>query len=70
MTLLTESKSQKEEIDDPLERMLKQTGCIELHYQVAECIAETQDWRKCQDQVQKFKVCMEKYRKSREELYK
>lgn len=37
--------------EDPVESMLKRTGCIELHYKVQECIAETGDWRKCQDVV-------------------
>lgn len=49
------------EVEDPVEVMLKRTGCIELHYKVQECIAETQDWRKCQDQVQEFKACMKIY---------
>ncbi|XP_020293369.1 cytochrome c oxidase assembly factor 4 homolog, mitochondrial [Pseudomyrmex gracilis] len=46
------------EIEDTVERMLKKTGCMELHYQVQNCIAEHQDWRKCQDEVKKFKECM------------
>ncbi|XP_011299880.1 cytochrome c oxidase assembly factor 4 homolog, mitochondrial [Fopius arisanus] len=61
---MTNSKDVEAEEDiDPVERMLKKTGCIELHYEVQDCIAETQDWRKCQDQVQKFKVCMGEYQK-------
>ncbi|KAI8122541.1 Peptidyl-tRNA hydrolase [Lucilia cuprina] len=36
---------------DPVEVMLKKTGCIELHYKVQECIAETGDWRSCQDKL-------------------
>ncbi|XP_029052010.1 uncharacterized protein LOC114880301 isoform X2 [Osmia bicornis bicornis] len=34
-----------------------------------ECIAETQDWRKCQEQVKKFKVCMDEYQRKREKSY-
>ncbi|XP_022915747.1 cytochrome c oxidase assembly factor 4 homolog, mitochondrial [Onthophagus taurus] len=49
------------EITDPVEEMLKKTGCINLHYKVQECIAETQDWRKCQVQVAEFKKCMVNY---------
>ncbi|KAK2589053.1 hypothetical protein KPH14_001890 [Odynerus spinipes] len=56
-------ENQGDDVVDPVEQMLKKTGCIELHYQVQECIAETQDWRKCQDHVQKFKVCMEEHSK-------
>lgn len=44
--------------EDPVELMLKRTGCIELHYKVQECIAETGDWRRCQGAVQEFKTCM------------
>ncbi|XP_060519785.1 cytochrome c oxidase assembly factor 4 homolog, mitochondrial [Cylas formicarius] len=51
----------KQEITDPVEEMLKKTGCIELHFKVQECITETQDWRKCQKPVQNFKKCMEAY---------
>ncbi|KAG6465750.1 cytochrome c oxidase assembly factor 4 homolog, mitochondrial [Manduca sexta] len=48
--------------DDPVESMLKKTGCLELHYKVQECIAETKDWRKCQDVVNSFKDCIEKHK--------
>ncbi|XP_063708028.1 cytochrome c oxidase assembly factor 4 homolog, mitochondrial [Culicoides brevitarsis] len=53
--------SDKNDVEDPVEVMLKRTGCIELHYKVQECIAETQDWRKCQDVVKTFKECMSEY---------
>lgn len=46
---------------DPVEQMLKRTGCIELHYRVQECIAETGDWRQCQETVKEFKLCMQSY---------
>ncbi|XP_023024158.1 uncharacterized protein [Leptinotarsa decemlineata] len=52
----------KQEISDPVEEMLKKTGCIKLHYKVQECIADTKDWRKCQDQVSQFKKCMARYK--------
>lgn len=48
-------------VEDPVEQMLKRTGCIELHYKVQECIAETGDWRQCQETVKEFKACMQKY---------
>ncbi|XP_037916556.1 cytochrome c oxidase assembly factor 4 homolog, mitochondrial [Hermetia illucens] len=54
---------------DPVEAMLQRTGCIELHYKVQECIAETQDWRKCQDQVKDFKKCMETYTEQQRAKY-
>ncbi|CAK9831127.1 Cytochrome c oxidase assembly factor 4 homolog, mitochondrial [Anthophora retusa] len=62
-------ESTQQDVVDPVEEMLKKTGCMELHYQVQECIAETQDWRMCQEQVKKFKVCMDKYQRKREESY-
>ncbi|XP_067628501.1 cytochrome c oxidase assembly factor 4 homolog, mitochondrial [Eurosta solidaginis] len=49
------------ENEDPVELMLKKTGCIELHYKVQECIAERGDWRRCQGVVKDFKQCMQKY---------
>lgn len=64
--IVKKQTNQVDEVIDPVEQMLKKTGCIELHYQVQECIAETQDWRKCQDHVKKFKVCMEEYNKRKQ----
>ncbi|KAI1295330.1 Cytochrome c oxidase assembly factor 4 -like protein, mitochondrial [Halotydeus destructor] len=46
--------------EDPVERMLKQTGCYDQHYAVQECMFENRDWRKCQDHVKTFKECMAK----------
>ena len=67
MTVKLRSTIQQQDVEDPVEEMLKKTGCMELHYQVQECIAETQDWRKCQEQVKRFKICMDEYKKKREE---
>ncbi|KAJ6647194.1 Cytochrome c oxidase assembly factor 4 like, mitochondrial, partial [Pseudolycoriella hygida] len=58
-----------EAVDDPVELMLKKTGCITLHYKVQECIAETQDWRKCQDIVKDFKSCMQIYINQQQSRY-
>ncbi|XP_049819089.1 cytochrome c oxidase assembly factor 4 homolog, mitochondrial [Aethina tumida] len=55
----------KTEITDPVEEMLKKTGCLELHYNVQECIADKKDWRKCQDQVTEFKECMQRYQQKK-----
>lgn len=63
---MTDNSSAIEEtIIDPVEEMLKKTGCIELHYEVQDCISTTQDWRACQKQVQHFKQCMEEYQSRR-----
>ncbi|XP_028452036.1 cytochrome c oxidase assembly factor 4 homolog, mitochondrial [Perca flavescens] len=53
--------------DDPVERMISRTGCAELHYAVQECMAEHQDWRVCQSQVQTFKDCMMNFQIARKE---
>ena len=47
--------------EDPVDLMLKKTGCIDFHHKVQECIAETGDWRQCQDKVKEFKECMRNY---------
>lgn len=61
-------RSRKEDDeDDPVERMISRTGCAELHYAVQECMAEHQDWRLCQSQVQTFKDCMMNFQNARKE---
>lgn len=37
--------------EDPVESMIKKTGCLPLHYAVIDCMADHRDWRKCQPQV-------------------
>lgn len=54
--------------EDPVENMLKKTGCIELHYKVQECIALSQDWRKCQDEVNAFRNCMSKHQQEKTKI--
>ncbi|ELT95256.1 hypothetical protein CAPTEDRAFT_31064, partial [Capitella teleta] len=46
---------------DLVENAIKKTGCLELHYNVQECMADHKDWRKCQDDVKKFRRCMTDY---------
>ncbi|XP_046906463.1 cytochrome c oxidase assembly factor 4 homolog, mitochondrial [Hypomesus transpacificus] len=60
-------RSRSEEEDDPVDQMISRTGCADLHYAVQECMAEHQDWRKCQTQVQTFKECMMAFQNSRKE---
>ncbi|XP_034461519.1 cytochrome c oxidase assembly factor 4 homolog, mitochondrial [Hippoglossus hippoglossus] len=60
-------RSRNDDEDDPVDRMISQTGCAELHYAVQECMAEHQDWRVCQSQVQTFKDCMMDFQKARKE---
>jgi len=49
--------------EDPVTKAIEKTGCLELHYAVQECMADHQDWRKCQDDVKKFAQCMQNYQK-------
>uniref|UniRef100_A0A3Q2WM41 Cytochrome c oxidase assembly factor 4 homolog n=2 Tax=Haplochromini TaxID=319058 RepID=A0A3Q2WM41_HAPBU len=60
-------RSRKDDEDDPVEQMISRTGCAELHYAIQECMAEHQDWRACQSQVQTFKDCMMNFQKARKE---
>lgn len=57
------------EDEDPVTLMLQKTGCLEKHYKVQECIAETQDWRKCQEIVKEFKDCMQVYTDEQRKKY-
>lgn len=52
--------SSEDSVVDPVEEMLKKTGCIDLHYAVQECMAEHRDWRKCQEAVRNFQMCIER----------
>ncbi|KAK2870972.1 hypothetical protein Q8A67_023499 [Cirrhinus molitorella] len=49
------NRSRSEDEDDPVDGMISRTGCAQLHYALQDCMAEQQDWRKCQTEVQKFK---------------
>ena len=57
----TTREEEEEEEDDPVIRAIQKTGCLELHYALQECMAERQDWRKCQDSMLNFKNCMNDY---------
>ncbi|XP_041469341.1 cytochrome c oxidase assembly factor 4 homolog, mitochondrial-like [Lytechinus variegatus] len=52
------SRPDPDDEEDPVEKMISQTGCLELHYAVQECMADNRDWRKCQDHVSAFKKCI------------
>ncbi|XP_068187642.1 cytochrome c oxidase assembly factor 4 homolog, mitochondrial isoform X1 [Antennarius striatus] len=60
-------KQDNDDEDDPVDRMISRTGCAELHYAVQECMAEHQDWRACQSQVQTFKNCMMNFQNKKKE---
>ncbi|TRY61501.1 hypothetical protein TCAL_03717 [Tigriopus californicus] len=44
---------------DLVERSLKASGCLELHYQVQACMVDHKDWRKCREPVQAFRECIQ-----------
>ncbi|KAL4228447.1 Cytochrome oxidase assembly factor 4 [Mactra antiquata] len=50
--------------EDPVDKMIKKTGCSELSYAVQECFVETRDWRQCQKQIGEFKKCIDDFKKS------
>ncbi|KAJ1345767.1 Cytochrome oxidase assembly factor 4 [Parelaphostrongylus tenuis] len=48
------------EVEDPVEVLIRRTGCWDQHIAVVDCMGEKGDWRQCQVQVQQFKECMSK----------
>lgn len=48
---------------DPVEEMIKKTGCLQQHYDVQECMGEHRDWRMCQDKVKVFQACIAQSKK-------
>ncbi|XP_058041394.1 cytochrome c oxidase assembly factor 4 homolog, mitochondrial [Ahaetulla prasina] len=65
----TQTREEEEE-EDPFDQMIQRTGCATFHYAVMECMAEHQDWRKCQEQVQSFRACMTEHQKQKAEEVK
>ena len=62
----TQKSSEDDDDDeDHVEKMLNKAGCIKEHYAVQECMAETKDWRQCQEHVQKFKQCIDNSRRAK-----
>ncbi|CAG9531611.1 unnamed protein product [Cercopithifilaria johnstoni] len=54
-------KERPEEAYDPFERAIRKTGCWKEHLMCAECIGDTKDWRECNEELQKFRSCMQNY---------
>uniref|UniRef100_A0A915CP60 Actin n=1 Tax=Ditylenchus dipsaci TaxID=166011 RepID=A0A915CP60_9BILA len=52
----SEAKDKDEE--DRVESLIRGSGCWENHIQVVDCMSEHGDWRKCQEQLSQFKMCM------------
>lgn len=53
--------------EDPVDKMMEKIGCGEQHYQVQLCMMENKDWRKCQEPVRQFKLCVEESKKKQEQ---
>ena len=60
-----EKSEDDDDEEDHVEKMLKKAGCAKEHYAVQECMAETKDWRQCQEHVKTFQKCIENSRKSK-----
>ncbi|XP_013386476.1 cytochrome c oxidase assembly factor 4 homolog, mitochondrial [Lingula anatina] len=54
-----------DEDDDLVDKRLKEMGCMDKHLAVQDCMFDTKDWRKCQEQVKAFKACVENYEKQK-----
>jgi len=55
----------EDEEEDLVDKLMRRTGCMEQHYAVQACMAESGDWRVCQDKVVQFRHCMEDYHRQR-----
>ncbi|XP_074605304.1 uncharacterized protein LOC141858456 [Brevipalpus obovatus] len=62
---IARQRTEEEEDDDPVTKAIKKTGCLQLHYDLQECMYEHRDWRICKPQVQTFRDCMEEYNKNK-----
>lgn len=62
--VIVEENEDDDEVD-PVDEMIKKTGCTEQHNAVQDCIFDHKDWRKCQSEVKDFKKCMDKYNQTK-----
>lgn len=63
--IVSENDDDDDDEVDPVDEMIKKTGCTEQHNAVQDCIFDSKDWRKCQTEVKKFKECMIKYNQNK-----
>ncbi|XP_064001660.1 cytochrome c oxidase assembly factor 4 homolog, mitochondrial [Pogoniulus pusillus] len=52
--------------EDPLEARIARSGCAGPHRALQECMAQWQDWRRCQPQLRAFGQCMAQRQRPRE----
>jgi len=60
-------KHDDDDEEDPVDKMMEKIGCGEQHYQVQLCMMENKDWRKCQEPVRQFKLCVEESKKKQKQ---
>ncbi|VDN05442.1 unnamed protein product [Thelazia callipaeda] len=51
---------------DLIERSIRKTGCWKQHLACAECMADTKDWRECQEELRLLRECMLAYSKKKD----
>lgn len=54
------STNKEEEEDDPVTSAIKKTGCYPLHEKLQLCYFDKKDWRACSNEMQEFRLCMQK----------
>jgi cytochrome c oxidase assembly factor 4 len=60
------TETEKETVVDKLTRI----GCIEEHYKVQDCYYESRDWRKCKNEVEAFRNCLQTKKQQNENVSK
>jgi len=68
--IVVEEEEEDDDEVDPVDEMIKRTGCTEQHNAVQDCIFDHKDWRKCQAEVKNFKDCYDIYTKAKEAAFK
>ncbi|ORX92993.1 hypothetical protein K493DRAFT_316244 [Basidiobolus meristosporus CBS 931.73] len=60
-TKVEEQVEEEEEEEDEYELRIKRTGCYEENEALQLCFYDTKDWRKCKDEMEKFRECWKKH---------
>ncbi|CAH1264367.1 COA4 [Branchiostoma lanceolatum] len=62
-----EAEHEEEEEEDPIDKLVNASGCADQHFALLDCMAEKQDWRKCQEETKKFRLCMAEAQKKKQQ---
>ncbi|KAJ3114409.1 hypothetical protein HDU96_002121 [Phlyctochytrium bullatum] len=54
-----------DEEEDEFVARIRRTGCFAEHEAMQDCYFDSKDWRKCRDEMRKFKECFAKHEKER-----